>query len=186
MVTITIVGLPKKYSNTEIENMLTVQNDFVKEFSQVNNMKDHFKVIAIRPLKNNPSLYQIFANVSTILREGFNHYNDKITLGLNSCKIYDRYHVKRCYNSQKFGHYAKDCPNSDVPCCGKCGDAHCTNDCTSNMKRCVNCTYEGNADSSHYTFDLKCPVLIKQQKLLKDKLDKTNLNMDRHKRNLNT
>ena len=77
-----------------------------------------------------PDCFQAFANVSTTLRDGFYLYKNKVTIGLVLCKIYDRFHVKRCNNCQKFGHYMNEC---------SCHD-HCTRDCTSNESVCINHT----------------------------------------------
>ena len=110
---ITIVGLPKDYKKEEVIQMLVMQNGYIKKFASCNDIYDHFKIFSIRPLKNNPERYQIFASVSQLLREGFSKFHNKVTLGLNSCKVYDRYHVKRCNNCQHFGHFVKDCPTPD-------------------------------------------------------------------------
>ena len=87
---ITIVGVPREYSSEEINGMIVKQNDFVKRFAIANNMEDHFKVFSVRPTKNNPNVFQIFATASQVLRDGFKQHNDKLTLGLTSCKIYDQ------------------------------------------------------------------------------------------------
>ena len=73
--------------------MLVAQNSHIKKFAVLNNINDHIKIYAIRPLKNNESLFEAFANVSSVLREGFHHNKDKVTLGLTTCKVYDRYTV---------------------------------------------------------------------------------------------
>ena len=96
-----IVGLRKEYNREKIINMLMMQNNFMKKFAVSINTDDHIKMFAVRQLKNNESCFQVFANVSSYLREGFRYFKDKVTLGLISCKIYDRYHVKRCNNCQK-------------------------------------------------------------------------------------
>ena len=87
---ISIVGLPKEYTKEEIENMLMMQTSFIKKFSMSNNIDEHISIHAVKPLKINPSCFQVFANVSCILREGIRCYKNKVILGLTSCKIYDR------------------------------------------------------------------------------------------------
>ncbi len=106
--TVAIVGLYKEYSKEEITAMVVKQNQFVKNFVMTNNIEEHFKVLAVRPTKRNQNVFQVFASVSAVLRDGTKQYNDKLTLGLTSCKVYDQYHVKRCNKCQLFGHYIKD------------------------------------------------------------------------------
>ena len=125
---ITIVGLPKRYEKEEVINMLIMQNGFIKKFAVSNRIEDHITFYAIRSLKNNPECFQAFANISTTLREGFRQFKDKVTLGLTMCKIYERYHIKRCYNCQKFGHYIKDCSTPEVHICALCSENHSTKD----------------------------------------------------------
>ena len=173
---VTIVGLPKEYKKEEIINMLVMQNGYIKKFAISNNIEDHIKIHAIRPLKNNASCFQVFGDVSSVLREGFCHFKDKVTLGLSSCKVYDRYNVKRCYNCQKFGHYAKDCTNEYV--CGKCSENHLTKDCVSAVLKCSNCVQNNMDTTEHAASSQQCPSLIKRQNMLKKKLN-VHLNWNR-------
>ena len=177
---ISIVGAPKEYSADEIIEMLVKQNDFVRNFALANNIDDHFKVFSVRPTKKNPNVFQIFATVSQVLRDGFKQYKDKLTLGLTSCKVYDQYHVKRCYKCQHFGHYGRDCTSQDEYC-AKCGDNYATNDCSATIKKCINCVRSESETYDHFTFDSKCPAMLKQQDLLKKKLSRGNLNLTRYK-----
>ena len=164
---ITIVGLPKVYQEEEIMNMLVKQNGYIKKFAVSNNIKDHIKVHVVKPLKNNPSCFQIFCDVSAVLHEGFHHYNEKVTLGLMPCKIYDRYNIKRCFNCQKFGHYIKDCPTKDEPICGKCSENHPTKDCESESRKCINCVRKNGDNIQHSASSIQCPSLMKEHTRLK-------------------
>ena len=116
------------------------------------------------------SFYQVFANVSPTLREGIKHFNDRWTIGFEKCKVYDRYYIKRCYNCQQFGHYAKDCPTPEEKVCGKCNGNHLTNDCSDDQPKCTNCVKRNIEDNKHHAFDLKCPTLRKLQDIEKNKL----------------
>ena len=177
---ISIVGLPKEYSADEIIGMLVKQNDFVKYFALANNIDEHFKVFSLRPTKNNPNVFQILPTVSQVLRDGFKQYEDKLMLGLTSCKVYDQYHVQRCYKCQNFGHYGRDCTSPDEYCV-KCGKNHATNDCSATIKKCINCVRSEYDIYDHFTFDSKCPAILKQQDLLKKRLSRGNLNLARYK-----
>ena len=158
---VTIVGLNQPYSKDEILNQIVSQNQFVKYFSTVNDIREHIEIHDVKPTRAKPSVYQAFASVSEALRKGFANYKDKITIGIQTCKIYERFHVKRCNNCQGLGHYYKECQTPNEPCCAKCGGNHPTNTCESTEKKCTNCTKEGNEDTDHYTYDPKCPTMLK-------------------------
>ena len=104
-------------------------------------------------------MYQVFASVSETLRKGLKNYHDKIVIGLTNCKIYDRYHVKRCNNCQGYGHYYKDCPTPNEQTCAKCGLDHPTNSCEATVKHCINCKKAGSVNSNHAAYDPTCPAL---------------------------
>ena len=169
---VTIVGLTQPYTKEEIVNQIVSQNQFVTYFSTVNDIKEHIEIHDVKPTRAKPSVYQAFASVSEALRKGFSNYKDKITIGIQTCKIYERFHVKRCNNCQGLGHYYKECPRPDEPCCAKCGENHQTNTCEATENKCINCTKEGSAETNHSTFDPKCPSMLK----LIEKKRKSHLN----------
>jgi hypothetical protein len=173
---ITIVGLPKEYKKEEILQLLVLQNGFIKGFANQNDITEHIEIYAVRPLKKDESTFQAFASVSPTLREGIKYFKDRLTIGFANCKVYDRYHVKRCYNCQLFGHYAKDCPTADEHVCGKCNGTHKTNDCDGALPQCANCVRDNAEDTSHHAFDTKCPALKKNQDVEKKKLESNRLN----------
>ena len=158
---VTIVGLSRNYDKEEIINQLVSQNQYVKQFSTANNINDHIEIHDVKPTRGNPSIYQAFASVSEALRKGFSNYKDKVIIGLMSCKVYDRFHVKRCNNCQGIGHYYKECPTPEETRCAKCSLEHPTNSCTAVESKCINCAKEGR-DSNHKAYDPKCPVLVSE------------------------
>ena len=158
---VTIVGLSKQYSKEEIINQIVSQNQFVKYFSSANDIKEHIEIHDVKPTKAKPLVFQAFATVSESLRKGFANYKDKVTVGLTNCKIYDRFHVKRCNNCQELGHFYKECPTPDVASCAKCSLGHSTNSCVSESRKCKNCVKAGIENHEHATFDPKCPTLLK-------------------------
>lgn len=172
---ISIVGLTKNYNKEEVIDLLK-QNYFLGQFAENNEIHDHIKVITVKPLKGREDVFQAFVRVSKIVRQGFKTFNDKITMGITTCKIYDQYNVKRCNNCQGYGHFYKDCPTSQTSVCANCGNNHSTRDCTSSTKHCVNCMKAKVTDSDceHRSDDPKCPTLCKQQEKVK-----ANLNMQR-------
>ena len=111
-----------------------------------------------------------FVSVSTTLRDAISFRGNKITLGLQSCKVYDRYHVKRCNKCQDFGHYMDACPTPDVTICGKCSSHHhSTNNCDSDQIVCINCVRDGHTSNNHPTSSSQCPVLCHHQEIAKEK-----------------
>ena len=158
---ITIVGLSRNYSKEEIINQLVSQNHFIRQFTTVNDINEHIEIHDVKPTRAKPSIFQAFASVSDTLRKGFYNYKDKVTVGLTSCKIYDRYHVKRCNNCQGIGHYYKECPTPDETRCAKCSLDHPTNSCTAVESKCINCCKEGR-ESNHKAYDPKCPALVSE------------------------
>ena len=106
------------------------QNEFVKKFATLNKIDDHMKVHVIKPLRNKPETFQIFASVSLVLREGLRHHKDRLVIGIVSCKIYERQVYEKQFhrrnNCQHFRHFAKNCPTPDEPFCEKCSENHRT------------------------------------------------------------
>ena len=158
--------------------MLVNQNSFIKRFSTNNNLDDHFKVNFIKPLKNNHEKFQAYASVSPTLREGLKIHNNKVTLGLTSCKVYDQHHVKRCNTCQNFGHFSRDCTSAS-PVCAKCAGNHATNDFHSALKKCVNCAKKGSASVNHHAYDSNCPTYREEVR----RKQKNDLNRVNHQNN---
>ena len=156
---VTIVGLNKIYSKEEVIKLLVTQNQHIKQFSTVNDLNEHFEIHDVKPTRGNPSVFQVFASVSEVLRDGIRNFDDKVTIGLLKCKVYDRYHIKRCNNCQVLGHYYKECPTPQEPKCAKCSQNHSTDTCTVTENKCINCC-KLNKPSNHSAFDPKCPCIV--------------------------
>ena len=155
---ITIVGFSKQFNKEEIVSQMVSQNQYVKQFSTVNDINEHIEIHDIKPTRSKPSVFQAFASVSEVLRKGFGNYYDKVTIGLTNCRIYDRFHVKRCNNCQVIGHYYKECPTPTEPSCAKCSLKHQTQSCTVTDYKCINCSKAGRV-ANHSAFDPKCPAV---------------------------
>ena len=163
LVPITIVGLPRECTKEDGIKLLVSHNQFIKKFAEINNIDEHMNIHHIKPLRNKPTVFQIFASVSPALRDGLRLHNDRIMIGLSPCKIYDRKQVKRCNNCQHFGHFAKECATLDKPKCGKCGEDHRTDSCLSENRKCINCVRNNLPETNHPAFYYKCPWVIKHQ-----------------------
>ena len=162
-VSITLVGLGKAYTIEEIIKMLSL-NEFIKSFCIKNKLEDHIKIHAVKPLRNKPSLFQAFASVSPVLRDGLRQHKDSIVVGLSRCKVYERKQVRRCNNCQLYGHIANACPTPTIPHCGKCSENHRTDQCESSERKCINCARVGESSDSHPAYFYHCPVLLKYLK----------------------
>ena len=173
---VSIVGLSKSYEHHKIVEMMTQQNHFLRQFAAGNNIEDHIKIFAVKPIRGNQDVFQAFARISSVLRLGFKTFNDKVTIGLSTCKVYDQHHIKRCNNCQGLGHYYKDCPTPEVTVCANCGQNHSTRDCDVFADKCVNCTNTElpPEECLHKASDQNCPSLRKAQEKMK-----RNLNMRR-------
>ena len=158
---ITIVGLSQQYTKEGVITQIVSQNQFVKHFSVANSIEEHLEIHDIKATKAKPNVFQAFASVSEVLRKGLKNYKDKVTIGLVSCKIYDRFNVKRCNNCQELGHFYKECPTPEVAFCAKCSLGHSTNTCESMTRKCKNCVKEGNENHGHAAYDPKCPTVLK-------------------------
>ena len=171
--TVSIVGLNKMYEKQEIINLLVQQNYFLGQFAEKNNIEDHISVFGIKPLRGKEDVFQAFARVSKVVRQGFRTYNDKVMIGLSSCQIYDQYHIKRCNNCQAFGHFYKDCPDLSVQVCAICSGDHSTRVCSSTTPKCINCIKgeKSEIECQHRADDRKCPSLLKEQEKLKKNLN---------------
>ena len=127
------------------------------------------EVVYIAPLRNNNRIYRATIRVSNIIRSVISKQNDRLFVGSQTCKVYDRVFVLKCYNCQDFGHHSKDCKN--VPKCGYCAGNHETRTCTvkgnSGSSSCVNCTKKDHADKAHEANSLSCPVYLEHLERVK-------------------
>ena len=80
--------------------MFKIQNDITQELN----------IHVTRPCRNKPLVYQVFAFVRSVLREGLKNDKDKVIVGLTMCKVYERQSVKGCNNYQFYGEIAESCP----------------------------------------------------------------------------
>ena len=167
------VGFSKNYEHQEVIDILVQQNYFLKQFSTVNSIGDHINVFSVRPIRGKTDVFQAFANISQTLREGFQTYGNKVTIGLSACKIYDQFHVKRCNNCQSFGHYYRNCPTPNVCVCAKCAGDHSTRECESHAMKCINCVKAQFPvhDCAHGADDRNCLSIRKAQEKIKNNLN---------------
>ena len=64
------------------------------------------------------------------------------------------------------------CPTKDNdPCCRKCAGDHSVSDCSSNVKKCINCERAGKRDVNHSANEMCCPILNTEIAKIRDRTD---------------
>ena len=97
--------------------------------------------------------------------------HNRVYFGLSSCRVFDRFYVKRCNQCQEFGHYKDTCNNPVT--CAYCGEGHSSEschlkECTDASKfSCANCKKADKEHSGHTAFAFNCPSYIAAQKRLR-------------------
>jgi len=113
-----------------------------QDIAQLIAQGEEFKVLFI---KNDPSsstcsaVVRVGCKICDVIKSNRNH----IFIGISSCRVFDRFFVKRCNKCQEFGHYQDTCKNPIK--CGYCGQNHASNTCPlKDLKdltklKCTNC-----------------------------------------------
>ena len=161
---ISIVGIEDEVTKSNLVTQLTKQNPKVDALV---NAGEEFTVLFV---KTTASGYTAVARVSPKIRTAIQSERDRVFLGVTCCKVYDRFHIKRCNNCQGYGHFKDSC-NAAV-CCAYCGLDHDSQQCgvkqDAAKHSCINCKNAGLANyTGHTTFSLKCPTYIAAQNRLK-------------------
>ena len=163
---ISIVGIEDEVTKSNLLNQVCKQNPSV---STLVNAGEEFTVVFVKSASSGK--FTAVARVSAKIRNAIRAGRNRIFLGLTSCKVYDRFHVKRCNKCQQYGHYKADCTNS--PCCAYCSEDHETETCelkdsndTSKFS-CVNCKTKGHQHIGHTAFSYTCPTYIAAQNRMK-------------------
>ena len=175
---IVIVGLDKKYENSELFGFLKSVNDFGQFMTDTS-----FKIVTVKPLKNNNSLFQAVCNVSDDIRTMIQKSGDKVHFGPGVLKIYDHFYVRRCSLCQGLHHYSCDKSGQprckSKPICAICGKNHLTSNCTdvenTSAHCCVNCK-GNNLSYSHRADSPSCESYKLAQDKLKSQIEWYKLN----------
>ena len=170
--TIAVVGLDDNYDDMELMNCLVDQNFFLKAFAALHNLSDHIKYVDTKPLRNDSERFQATFRISKELRQVLKQHNDRLIVGVISCRVYNRMFVKRCAICQRFGHFFAQCKFKDEPKCAFCGCDHETKDCLKNCgKKCINCARANHDNTDHKAFSKHCPEYLKALENLKRALN---------------
>lgn len=135
-----IVGLADKMDDKSLQHYLKTQNNDLLSSSA------ECKIVKIWPTKKNPSVFQaqLQVDMSTfknLLNRG------RVLIGLNSCTVYEAFHIPRCFKCNSFFHTKNSC-RSKVSC-PVCSKEHEVKDCPENSPHaCINCINLKNRDNN--------------------------------------
>lgn len=160
MPTIRVTGMEQNFTPEQVFNYARDLN----EDKGIKINQSDFKVLFIRPQHKTPSLFQATVRVSNEVRAAIERAGDKLHIGLKRCLVYDHFHIRRCNHCQLYNHYKDKCNNTAV--CGKCAGPHETQTCTSDQKKCVNCSNNKFLDTNHEASDPTCQSYKNAQKKL--------------------
>ena len=170
--TIVVAGFNGNYSEDNIIGTLVEHNDFIHSYIDLKSnvagkspLDNHLTLVTVKPLKNNPELFQVILKVSSNLRKLILKNGDKLRVGMKRCPVYDRFFVKRCFGCQHYGHFHDQCPTKNIFCCGKCTGEHETQHCDAPIAdhKCINCIRAGKSEGIyHPATSLNCPIYINE------------------------
>lgn len=124
-----IIGLYSKMSEEQLVNRICEQNDSCDASSSI-------KLVEMKE-KSNGATAIIETDISSyenILKNG------RLNIDFERCRVFPFVKITRCFKCQEYGHIAKYCKKSEH-ICGKCGEEHKSEECTSKTIKCVNCEY---------------------------------------------
>ena len=106
--------------------------------------------------------------VSPTIRTHLCERQSRIRVGMRSCPIRDRFHLRQCGRCLKFGHKTASCRNeTHIALCAFCAESHETKSCPQKQNpdnhRCANCRNNPNSDTVtndiyHNAYSDKCPI----------------------------
>lgn len=167
--TVNIVGYDTGIDELSVVQELETLNPSISAAIQLDKSTNEksIEILAIKPLKNKASLARANVRVSNNIRRAIASQGNRVFSSKGSLKVYDSFHVKRCYKCQSFGHIAIECTDNHV--CGTCSEEHPTRGCSSKTLCCVNCKKAGHP-SDHSAFDSSCLSYIKEQKKIQNSI----------------
>ena len=161
--TITIKDIRGNYDATQLYDTIKRQNERI-EISP-----DNFNIIFTKQVHDSPGTHYAVVRVSDKVRDQLKANRDTLFIGLNSCKIRDRFFARRCNKCQAIGHYHGQCEN-DTSVCAKCSLNHDTRSCHTTNYKCYNCLLDNRTDTKHPAYSPKCPVYLAAQAKVKEKI----------------
>ena len=168
---VNVVGFEINHSPDSAYELLVKNNIIFESLKGLTHSeaKDFLEVKAVKPCAKNQNVYRALIKVSTALRQLIKRRDDKLRIGLYSCRVYDQTpQVKRCNKCQRFGHWVAGCSVSNGVACAKCGsDNHESRNCpNSSIPKCINCTRAGIVENhpAHTADSPSCPCFNTQKR----------------------
>ena len=143
------------------------RNDYLMS---IDGIMDKIKLVFDKDAAGNTKHYilRCHPDVRGLIRQR----GDEIKLEWGIYKIRDRYFATMCYHCLNYGHVRERCPSKDnAPCCRKCAGDHSARDCSSSVKKCINCVRVDNEDVNHSASEMCCPVLKGEIAKIRNKTD---------------
>lgn len=172
MPSISIAGITKEVSKEELLIQICNQNEYISDLIGQGN---EFKILFVKAPSAGYSNYQVVVRLSPSIRSAIASRNNRLFLGLTTCRVHDRFYVKRCNKCNCFGHYKSDCTNSTA--CGYCmKDDHESIDCPlrnskdTSVFKCSNCHKAGLDHEGHSALWFNCPSYKSAQKRLQSSI----------------
>ena len=169
--TISVSNIHNELSPESLTSIIMQTHPEIKSFIENSGT---LKVLNVRKQNKNDK-FQANIRVSNNIRQYIENIGNRLYIGLQSCKVYDHFFVKRCNYCQKFGHFVGDC-SAETPTCGICcSHEHQSKDCNSSgPETCSNCKSSKNPainqNINHKTSDLNCACYKLAQTKLKDSI----------------
>ena len=163
---ISIVGIQEEITKSNFVSLLCKQNP---EIDTLITAGEEFNVLFVKSARD--GTYTAVVRVSSVIRNIIRSMRNRVYFGLSSCRVFDRFYVKRCNHCQEFGHYKENCCNPVS--CAYCSGDHESDSC--NLKEstdatkfsCVNCKRAGKEHTGHTAFAFNCPSYTAAQNRLR-------------------
>ena len=169
----TIVGLPLSFPDDDIVQSIVDKSDAIKGLQA----KGSILELCFSKVKGDSK--SAIVRVSPEIRSVIMKNNGRIYVGLNSCRVFDRFWVTQCYHCQRFGHISSKCSRkTEAPTCAFCAGRHESRTCTNKSTPCCsNCSAieDGPVSVEHYASSTDCPVMMAQRQRA---IENTNLHHD--------
>ena len=112
---ISITGITQPIEKDNLVTEIGIQNPHIQELLD----QDHtFKILFVNKPRGDYKHYQVVAYVSPEIRDLIGKHGNRLHIGLESVRVYDRFYVKRCNRCNLFGHYKESCDKTIS--CGLC------------------------------------------------------------------